>query len=228
MNGTIFAQNPAFRAYEQGLIRLSQLDAEGKNDSEEADAVRDAMERPYRQLSQPERDRLRGLSADLYMLQDDEVFEPLQSGQTQADLEQELKEAWHRHDMEELLRLLRKGPAYLSEEGLASLRAHAYQSLGCLEAALAFQEYAVQLNPQQVGPQVILLGLLYDLDRREAAVALARNIIADPNASPDMVAYAGHVLSRTASTVPEEQGENSFATAQRNIVSRLESFVAAA
>ena len=226
MNRPIFADNPSYRRYEEGLQKLNQLIGEGKGDDDEADAVRDEMDFLYRKLTREERDRLSGLSADLYMLLDDEIFERFDG--TQEELRAALQDAWKKQEWETLLKLLRKGPDYLSREGLASLRAHAYQSLGHLEVALTFKEYASRLNPQEIGHKAGVLALLFALNRREAAATQARNIIADPGAPSNLVAFAGYVLSQTASPVPEEQGENSFTTARKETVSNLESLLSAA
>jgi tetratricopeptide (TPR) repeat protein len=221
----MFADNPHYVEYETRLKELHDLIGEGKGDSDEADEVRDAMDLPYRQLTREEVDRLRGLSADLYMLQDDEIFQRFDG--TQEELRAALQDAWKKQDWERLLGLLRKGPDSLSREGLASLRATAYQGLGHLDTALMFEEYAAQLNPQDTDRKVLILDLLYRLNRREEATALARSIIADPKASSNLLAYAGYILSLTASSVTEEQGENSFATAPRRITSKRESLVTA-
>jgi len=226
MNRLMFADNPFYRGYEKGLQKLNQLIGEGKGDDDEADAVRDEMDFLYRKLTGEERDRLRGLSADLYMLLDDEIFERFDG--TQEELRAAIQAAWKKQECETLLKLLRKGPDYLSREGLASLRAHAYQSLGHLEIALAFEEYAARLNPQDTDRKVLILDLLYRLNRREEATTLARSIIADPRASSNLLAYAGYILSLTASSVAEEQGENSFATARRKSASKNESLATAA
>ena len=59
----------------QAVIPEAQHVAAGKGDTDEADTVRDEMDLPWRALSRKEIARLDGLSADLYMLEDDEVFE---------------------------------------------------------------------------------------------------------------------------------------------------------
>lgn len=248
----VFADNPHYVEYETRLKELHHLIAEGKGDSDEADEVRDAMDLPYRHLTREEVDRLRGLSADLYMLADDEIFERFDG--TQEELRAAIQDAWKKQEWENLLKLLRKGPNYLSREGLASLRATAYQGLGHLDTALAFEEYAARLNPQDADRKILILDLLYRLNLREEAMVQARSIIADPKASSNLLAYAGYILSLTASpvaeeqsvepyalvpsdsphrrssassnagkSIPEERGENIFATAKMNRESKLES-----
>jgi len=68
-----FAANPAFREYERRLIAIHRLIREGNGDSTEADTIRDEMERYSNDLTREEELRLNELSADLYMLANDEI-----------------------------------------------------------------------------------------------------------------------------------------------------------
>src|SRR5438105_4980179 len=102
-----FSDNPYYVEYEDLLKKLHRLIAEGKGASEEADTVRDEMDRPERELSSEELARLNGLSADLYMLQGDEIFET--SGTDTATpelLASHLDAAWHEQDWQRVLELL--------------------------------------------------------------------------------------------------------------------------
>ena len=132
--------------YERLLIQLHDLLTEGKGDTDEADAVREAMELPERQLTRAGLSLLNGLSADLYMLQDDEIFETRGEGETEATVETKLRTAWERQQWDVALSLLRKNPASLTTEGLATLRAHAYDQLSLRESARRFQQKAAELT----------------------------------------------------------------------------------
>ena len=104
-----FSANPYYVAYESRLKALHQLMAAGDGDTKEADAVRDEMDRPEQELSREELERLNGLSADLYMLQDEEIFEPPgEVAKTPQQLAAELEVAWRREDWERVLELLRQ------------------------------------------------------------------------------------------------------------------------
>lgn len=138
-----FSDNPYYLEYEALLKQLHELMAAGKSDSNEAETIRDKMDSPWLNLSREEIQRLNGLSADLYMLQDDEVFEKYDG--TQEQLRSDLGTAWERRDWARVLALLRKGPAHISPQGLASLRAQAYKALGHDDTARMFEDYAAQL-----------------------------------------------------------------------------------
>ena len=57
---------PAYFAYVGLLRRLHQLIAQGAGDSLDADAVRDAMDEPWAQMTQAEVEKTSRLSASLY------------------------------------------------------------------------------------------------------------------------------------------------------------------
>src|SRR5438105_11067064 len=99
-----FWDNPHFRGYERLLLWLHGLIAAGKGDTDEAEAVRDEMEIPWRQLSGEELGRLDGLLGDLYMLQDQEVFEPIDEDErAHKALAAELQEAWNEERWDDVL-----------------------------------------------------------------------------------------------------------------------------
>lgn len=54
-----------FLAVERGIRELHRLEADGRDESPDADAIRDALDGPWRALTDGERERLRDLSASL-------------------------------------------------------------------------------------------------------------------------------------------------------------------
>lgn len=131
--------------------------------------VRDEMDAPWLKLDQEENMRLNGLSANLYMLQDDEVYEKYEG--TQEELRASLKAALDRQDHVAILSLLRKGVTSLTLGQVASLRGHSYAALGHLETALPFLHYAAQREPEEAGHAMFLIELLLRLNRPEDALA---------------------------------------------------------
>jgi hypothetical protein len=55
--------SPDYAEYERLLLKLHDLMTQGKGDSEEADAIRDAMDDPWNRLTAVEAARASGLSA---------------------------------------------------------------------------------------------------------------------------------------------------------------------
>lgn len=170
-----FADNPFYVQYEALLKELHHLIAAGKGNGDKADAVRDEMDAPEQKLSQKEIMRLNGLSADLYMLQDAEVYEPYDG--TQEDLRQAINDAHRSGDCEELLKRLRKGPKFIPAVGMASIRATAYEQLGHLDTALVFLRFASRIASEtgrtsyQQWFQTQIIDLLVRLNRYDDAVA---------------------------------------------------------
>src|SRR5689334_8260984 len=82
-----FAMSPHYLAVLQGLRALHRLTIEDRDDSPEADAVRDATDAPWEALSEVERKRLGGLSEDLYAISDPPAAVPeVMNPQAQARL----------------------------------------------------------------------------------------------------------------------------------------------
>ncbi|MCX6377942.1 MAG: hypothetical protein NT023_00465, partial [Armatimonadetes bacterium] len=98
------------------------------------------MEECEPHISQPEVQRLGGLSADLYMIQGKEIFE--ETDFTAEQIKEQCAAASQREDWEAALTLLRTGKIVTSPPELADLRARLYALLGHTEASLRFQLYA--------------------------------------------------------------------------------------
>ena len=60
------ALRTALHEYARLLAQLHALMAQGKDESAEADSIREQMERPWQQMTKQEQEWMRGLSADLY------------------------------------------------------------------------------------------------------------------------------------------------------------------
>ena len=90
--------SPNFRQVLRGYLRLHQLMIEGRDELPDADAVRDSLDLPWRVLTEAERERIQGLSADLF-----DISEPIASGprdmnpQAQKNLAEVFKEIGRAH-----------------------------------------------------------------------------------------------------------------------------------
>ncbi len=157
MNG-LFTENSCYVEHEALLMQLHHLIANGLGDTEEADAVRDRMEPSWYRLKPEEKLRIEGLSADLYMLQDAEIFQP-SDGRTKIQIGQAVYAAMEHERWADALVLLRQ-PNLLPREQVAAYRAAAYQGLGHLETALLFLRYVIQLDPTPPFLRVLELDLL--------------------------------------------------------------------
>lgn len=196
-----FAQNPYYIEYESLLIRLSHAMAEG--DEETADRMRQTMEGPERWLNTAEIVRLNGLSADLYMLSNDERYEPHDYSQDQ--LRHLLSDAWRRRDAESTLALLRKGPEFLAPDRVAYLRSQAYGELGHTTPSLLFMRHAAHLQPQNTAYKAFVLEQLVRVGRVPEAVAEAIGYLQRHDTPMELLVQSAGILFISTQEMPAEQ-----------------------
>ena len=200
MNG-LFTENSCYVEHEVLLRQLHHLIAEGLGDTEEADAVRDRMEPSWYRLKPEEKKRIEGLSADLYMLQDDEVFEP-SDGRTKIQIGQAVYAAIEQERWEEALKLMRQ-PNLLPRVKVAVWRARAYDALGEFEAALLFLRYAVKLDPEHPGFKAIELSLLVENNCEAEARHIAALYLNDSTAPALLRINAAGILALPSQSIKD-------------------------
>ena len=133
----------------RGLHRLHALAETGQDDSPEADAIRDSLERPWRSLSEVEKKRITGLSEDLYSLIEAAGETLPMNPQAQRELD-EASSARQSGDWDQALELLRCWNRYLDPEVLAYLRGSIWRDAGDPETAALFLQHAARLNPNRI------------------------------------------------------------------------------
>jgi hypothetical protein len=162
-------ENPAYLEYLRLLVQLHALIADGKSETDDADLVRDEMDTPWAKLSQAEADRLGGLSADLYMLTDEEIFERTEPAErTRERIGPDLETAWQGREWDRMLALLRRGPDFLRNDQLAYLRGRCWLAFGHPEIATLFFEKALRLRPEEPMYRLAALEPLEALGQVEA------------------------------------------------------------
>jgi tetratricopeptide (TPR) repeat protein len=181
-----FAENPAYVEYERLLKELHGVIAQGKGDSDEADAIREAMEAPERGLNRMEITRLNGLSADLYMLSGQEELEqPVPPTLTAEELREQIEEYERWNDWEAVLGLLRRRPKSAPEPAVAFNRARAYHALGHFDTALKFFEHFAVIRKDNEDARSLHLMFLRDAGRDTEALKRAEEYTSSPTASPN-------------------------------------------
>lgn len=144
-----FSTNPALKEYVPLLINLRFLIAEGKSDTDEADAIREAMLEPWYKLKQEETLLVGMMAADLKMLEGKEINRNVPEEQrTREWLAPRLQEASAKQDWLTMLELLRNGPDFLTCDQLAWLRGQGYEYLGFPEVAMLFYKFVCQHTPE--------------------------------------------------------------------------------
>jgi hypothetical protein len=138
--------NPAYLAMVRGTRELHQLLAAGKDDSPEADAIRDATDGPWEALSEIERERVGNLSEDLYSLVEPPPAAQPINAQAQSKLT-EVFAAKQRGEWDTALDLLRRWRAYIDPAQLSYLRGSIWLEARDAETAVLFLEHAAKLQP---------------------------------------------------------------------------------
>lgn len=153
-----------YEKYKKLLLKLHELIRHGKDQTPEADEVRDQMDLPGQNLTELEHDRVSGLSGDLYMISDSEVKEQCTREYTTAEF---LTEYNSRH-WEQVLHILRQSTVQMRIDQVAAVRSVCWEELGDYDVALLFAEYALKLKPDELFYRYsvllnrIRLGLDYD------------------------------------------------------------------
>lgn len=147
MNPKPWTFSPAYVEFARSVRELHRLAAEGREESPEADEIREASDGPWYALSEIERARAVGLSGDL-----DTLIEPPSEAlpmnpQAQSNLN-ECYEARERGDWDRALELLRRLAKSISPALLAFLRGTVWRDAGDRESAALFFERAHRLEPE--------------------------------------------------------------------------------
>jgi tetratricopeptide (TPR) repeat protein len=211
--------NDHLRRYVAHLLELQSLMQDGRGNAGEADAVREAMEPHWEHLNVREQCLVRHLSSDLYMLEGREIYDEVPPEERSGEvLGPGLVRAFDGHRWEELLALLRRGPAFLPPDRVAYVRARAWGELGLPEAAARFFDHAAASSPQNISYPALALDMLLRAGLADEAIGRASELIARPGAHPQLLFRAADALHRRAdSLLPAWRG-----TMRRKVVEAIE------
>jgi tetratricopeptide (TPR) repeat protein len=192
--------SPSFKLVARGLLALHRLITEGKEDSPEADAVRDALDSPLRVLSRVEKERAQWLSEDLYS-----VGEPpapdLREMTPQAQQQfYEALEAGQKREWDRALVLFRRCREFISPSLLSFLRGKVWAEAGYPDIASAFYGHASESDSTNAEYQASYMHSLAEVEP-ETARKLAQAVLTEVERhAPIVVAEAGHIRWRDAKT----------------------------
>lgn len=198
--------SPSYLAYARGVRELHRLALEGKEDSPEADVVRDATDLPWEALTEAEKKRAGELSEDLYSISEPSSAEPkAMNPQAQANFNA-IYEAQNRGEWERALSLLRRWADYISPPLVSFLRGALWLEAGDPETAALFYEHAWRLEPNNGKYQAAYLHVLESFAPEEAR-RLADDALRDAeNHDPVVIAQAvSTALNTLGSTSPTER-----------------------
>jgi tetratricopeptide (TPR) repeat protein len=203
-----FLFNPNYLAVARGLQELHRFIQNGQDDSPEADAIRDATDAPWRSLSEAERNRLAGLSEDLYSISEPVATEPM-NPQAQAKLN-EAVEARENGDWDRALELLRRWGKHIPLALVSYLRGSIWLEAGDPETAAVFYGHASELEPESGNYFALFLHAL-DMTDPGAARRRAEEVLRDHGKYPPVVvARAADVLFKSFRTALNAEARNGF------------------
>jgi len=141
--------SPDYLAMVRGVLELHLLNREGKEDSPEADAIRDATDTHWEALSESERDRIRNLSEDLYSLQEPISLYPPSHPHIDSKIIEVIFHAQANGEWDTALDILRKFSTHLDPGLVSYLRGMIWSRAGDSVAADLFFHHATHLAQHQ-------------------------------------------------------------------------------
>lgn len=194
MNMAVANRPDAFTESIRLLRDLHFLTIAGKDESADADAIRDAMESPWWRLSELERERVSGLSGDLYTLGSiDPSAKPAALGDHQL-----IQSALQSGDWDRVLTIIRENESQITTSQAAALRGIAWDRLGHPEVAALFFEEAARLEPNDLNCLIAYVRSLVKSRQLGKAKETADEIAAS-SADPLRLFLAADVLFDCAS-----------------------------
>jgi hypothetical protein len=157
--------SPSFKLVAKGLVALHQLIKEGKDDSSEAESVRDALEAPLKALNATEKERAQWLSEDLYSISEPPAGTTLKEMNPQAQQQlNEALEARQSREWDRALALLRQWREYISPALLSYLRGSIWLEAGNADVAAAFYGHAADSDPANANYRAMYMHALAGSD----------------------------------------------------------------
>jgi len=188
----------SFQLVAKGLVALHVLGKEGKDDSPEAESVRDSLDLPLAALNRIEKERAQWLSEDLYSVSEpssaiQKEMNPQAQQQLSEAIEAQLKGEWDR-----ALGLLRRWREYIAPPLLSYRRGSIWLGAGIPEIATMFYGHATESDPANAIYQVGYLDALQKSDLVSAETRV-KEILDHHEQYPAMVvAHAAIIHARKA------------------------------
>jgi tetratricopeptide (TPR) repeat protein len=203
---TTTAEN-AFHRCAQLLQELHHLIAAGQDDSDEAEEFRAKMDPFWDAMTEVERERIGGLSEDLYILEEGGAKQITMSSDERTRWVEEARDVlpgiFDEQDVDAALKFLRRpAPNNIPRYVIPFLQARCWERLGAGELSLLFMKEAERLDPRQA---VCVLLLLERLGRTEEAADCAKRIIENPRSSAEELFQAAAALLRPDRARPNLQ-----------------------
>lgn len=181
--------NPNYGQVLRGYLRLHQLEVEGRDESVDADSVRDSLDVPWRALSADERERVQGLSTDLFSISKPPAGLEEYSPQAQENLLAAV-EAKQRGEWTRALSLLRQWGKHITPVLLSYMRGRIWVDAGYPEVGAVFYGHATHLEPDNANYTALFLHSLAKHDQQRALTMANKILEASGELSLALVVHA--------------------------------------
>jgi len=198
--------SPTFSLVVKGLVELHRLINDGKGDSQEAEAVRDALDGPLKALNRTEKERAQWLSEDLYSVSAPTatIIQNAMNSTAQHRLIEAL-EARESRDWDRALALFRELKGQISPDLLSYNRGLVWDEADYPAIAAEFFNHASQIDPTNAHYRALYMQSL-SLYEPETARNLAREVLAnDRKHDPLVVAQAATIRFQETSSASDAQ-----------------------
>jgi tetratricopeptide (TPR) repeat protein len=203
MISTHLVSSEAFRRYVALLRRLHRLFFDGKEDSQEADGIRDAMDGPWDELTAEQREIVSGLAADLNSIRRGAPASEIPREGAPAENERALSRSYQAGNWDDVLKYLRRLAPFRQPAHVEYLRGRAWSNLLDDDTALLFFEHSRCIDPDNKTIAYAALQCLAKVDL-PAAEQRADGILADPeHHSEEVVIAAAGIRCRSLPSVPD-------------------------
>lgn len=178
---TPFSNEPHYVDSVRGLLKLHELEVASESESDEAESIRHALEKPWYLLSEAERTRITGLSEDLHSITSPGVIERM-TPQAQRGLVDAF-EARKSGEWDTALELLRRWGAYIEPALCSYLRGTIWMEAEDHATASVFYRHAADLDANNPNYECLYLQTLHKADPAKAE-ELAQGILSDHASHP--------------------------------------------
>lgn len=207
-------------AYADLLLKLHDLIAQGKGDSEDSNAIRDHMDVYWNRLDDDELEIARQLSADLYTIYDARANSHPRADFYSADLAAEMRKAHEAKDFLRALRLLAERSREISYDRAAILRGMSYRELGLVQVGLAFMWHVANNSQNPESAYVIALNTLWHYVDIDAAATCAMELLRESKVTGiTFFVVAGILLTAAASN--EGLVRRQYAEASKSLLTEM-------
>jgi tetratricopeptide (TPR) repeat protein len=185
----------SYRQVQNGLLRMHELFLAGMQNSSDAEAVRDATDEPWNELSDDERENIQGLSQDLYEVEG--VDSKTTIHLSPLELEQKVVDAIKARDdgqLERALAILRQCNSYKPASKISYIRGTIWSKKNESKTAALFFQHAVSQEPTDEYLRLAWLSSLKTANPDEAVVEADKILNQYKQFAPPVVIFACEII----------------------------------